>query len=180
MSSNKALTMVGRDRFELSTNGLKVRSERPENQSDATRSIYGRGSLRPNCGAGRLRFFTEAAAAILALTAMGFPSVVVAADSDKEVIQMPATNGACVVPYKLQPGVDLHVHCYTPAIIKSPAATVETGSPSVSATIVQTFRKPAGAWVVLRGAANGTARIVLFDAAKYPKAPHDIPPHSAK
>ena len=59
-------------------------------------------------------------------------------------------------------------------------AAVETGSPDVSATIVQTFRKPAGAWVVLRGAANGTARIVLFDAAKFPKVQQDIPARSVK
>lgn len=167
MSNNKASKMVGHDRFELSTNGLKVRSERPEIQSDATRSIYGRGSMRPNCGAGRPSFFTEAAAAIVALIAMGLPSVGSAVDTNEQFMQMPATNGVCVVPYKLQTGVDLHVHCYTVAIIQTQAATVETGSPEVSATIVKTFYKPAGAWVVLRGAANGTARIVLFDAARY-------------
>jgi hypothetical protein len=103
-----------------------------------------------------------------------------AADAPESFIQMPATNGACVVPYKLQAGADLHVHCYTVAVIQTQAAAVETGSPDVSATVVKTFYKPAGTWVVLRGAANGTARIVLFDAAKYPKAPQDIPAHSAK
>lgn len=93
---------------------------------------------------------------------------------------MRAANGVCVVPYKLQAGADLHVHCYTVAGIQTQAAAVETGSPDVSATIVQTFRKPAGAWVVLRGAANGTARIVLFDAAKFPKVQQDIPARSVK
>ena len=82
-------------------------------------------------------------------------------------VQVAAVNGACTVPYDLQDGAELHVHCYTVAIVVDPVAVVETGAPAVSATLVRTFRKPAGAWVVLRGAANGTARIVLLDAAKF-------------
>lgn len=121
------------------------------------------------------RFRSAILAALVAMT-----GAATAADAPEQFIQMPATNGVCVVPYKLQPGIDLHVHCYTIAIIRVQAAAVETGSPSVSATIVQTFYKPAGAWVVLRGAANGTARIVLFDAAKFPKVQQDIPARSVK
>ena len=85
-------------------------------------------------------------------------------------VQVAAVNGACVVPYKLQDGAELHVHCYTVAIVVDPVAVVETGAPAVSAAVVQTFHKPAGAWVVLRGSASGTARIVLLDAAKSRRA----------
>lgn len=62
MSSNKASMMVGHDRFELSTNGLKVRSESAGNQSDGPREIYGRHPLKASIGAGRAGYFTEAAA----------------------------------------------------------------------------------------------------------------------
>ena len=167
MSSNKASMMVGHDRFELSTNGLKVRSESAENQPDGPRAIYGRRPLKASIGAGRLGYFTEAAAAIALCLAPLVSAVAEPSIDPSPLVQVRAVNGACVVPYKLQAGAELHVHCYTVAIVGDPVAVVETGSPAVSATVVQTFHKPAGAWVVLRGAANGSARIVLLEAAKF-------------
>lgn len=95
-------------------------------------------------------------------------------------VQVAAVNGACTVPYDLQDGAELHVHCYTVAIVVDPVAVVETGSPAVSATVVRSFRKPAGAWVVLRGAANGTARIVLLDATKSRRASMDVVGNGSK
>lgn len=159
--------MVGRDRFELSTNGLKVRSESVPNQSDGPREIYGQHSLGARIGAGRAGYFTEAAAAIALCLA---PLVSVAAEPSIDpspFVQVAAVNGACTVPYDLQDGAELHVHCYTVAIVVDPVAVVETGSPAVSATVVRTFRKPAGAWVVLRGAGNGSAKVVLLDVGKF-------------
>ena len=180
MSSNKASMMVGHDRFELSTNGLKVRSESVPNQSDGPREIYGQHSLGARIGAGLAGCFTEAAAAIALCLAPTFSAAVAPSADPIPFVQVAAVNGACTVPYDLQDGAELHVHCYTVAIVADPVAVVETGSPAVSATVVRTFRKPAGAWVVLRGAANGTARIVLVDAAKFRRAPMEVVGNGSK
>ena len=148
MSSNKASMMVGHDRFELSTNGLKVRSERPEIQSDATRSIYGRGSMRPNCGAGRPSFFTEAATAIVALIAMGLPSVSLADDRPDIPLQK------CTFPYALAPGAVLNRYCAGPP----PVMSLRSGNDRVLVSVARHTDRPIGVVITLYNPTRQTRR----------------------
>lgn len=148
MSSNKASMMVGHDRFELSTNGLKVRSESAGNQSDGPREIYGRHPLKARIGAGRAGYFTEAAAAIVALIAMGLPSVSAADDRPDIPLQK------CTFPYALAPGAVLNRYCAGPP----PVMSLRSGNDRVLVSVARHTDRPIGVVITLYNPTRQTRR----------------------
>lgn len=161
MSSNKASMMVGHDRFELSTNGLKVRSESAGNQSDGPREIYGRHPLKARIGAGRAGYFTEAAGRLLAAIAMLIGSASVHADVPSgEPPDIPLRK--CTFPYLIAPHATITRFCAGPP----PAMLLISGNDLTLVSVARHTDRPIGAVITIHNPTNrwrrGAAVVEFF------------------